>query len=92
MTTIRPKVFKPDEKQRLGRGFSRGELKKAGSSLHEAVKLGVPVDEKRKTAHEENVEAVKTLIQQRRPAPKPIVKIAAKPAAKPKKPKKKTKN
>jgi ribosomal protein L13E len=70
MTTIRPKVFKNDGKQRAGRGFSREELKKAGSSLKEAVRLGVPVDDKRKTAHEENVDAVRTFLQERKPASK----------------------
>jgi ribosomal protein L13E len=77
VTATRPKVFKNDGKQRLGRGFSREELKKAGSSLKEAVRLGLPVDEKRKTAHDENVAAAKTSLQERRPASKP------KPASKP---------
>jgi ribosomal protein L13E len=71
MTVTRPKVFKSRAKQRVGRGFSRGELKKAGSSLTEAVKLGIPVDAKRKTAHEENVEVVETLLQEKKPAAKP---------------------
>lgn len=78
MTTTRPKVFKNDGKQRFGRGFSREELKKAGSSLKEAVKLGLLVDDKRKTVHDQNVEAAKTFLQERRPASKP------KPRRKPK--------
>jgi ribosomal protein L13E len=87
MTTTRPKVFKNDGKQRFGRGFSREELKKAGSSLNEAVKLGLPVDDKRKTVHDENVAAAKTSLQQRRPSSKPASKpaseVASKPASKP---------
>jgi ribosomal protein L13E len=79
MTITRSKVFKNDGKQRFGRGFSRGELKKAGSSLKEAVKLGLPVDDKRKTVHDENVEAAKSFLQERRPASKP-----KKPRRKPK--------
>ena len=71
MTTTRPKVFKNDGKQRFGRGFSRGELKKAGSSLKEAVKLGLLVDDKRKTVHDQNVEAAKAFVQERRLASKP---------------------
>jgi ribosomal protein L13E len=74
MTTIkraRAKVFKNDGKQRAGRGFSREELKKAGSSLKEALRLGVPVDDKRKTVHEENVDAVRALLQERKPASEP---------------------
>ena len=88
MTTTRPKVFKNDGRQRLGRGFSREELKKAGSSLKEAVRLGLPVDDKRKTAHDENVAAAKTSLQERRPASKPaskpVSKSVSKPASEPK--------
>jgi ribosomal protein L13E len=79
MTTTRPKVFKNDGKQRFGRGFSREELKKAGSSLKEAVKLGLLVDDKRKTGHDQNVDTAKTFLQERRPASKP-----KKPRRKPK--------
>ena len=79
MATTRPKVFKNDGKQRFGRGFSREELKKAGSSLKEAVKLGLLVDDKRKTVHDQNVEAAKTFLQERRPTSKP-----KKPRRKPK--------
>ena len=79
MKATRPKVFKNDGKQRFGRGFSREELKKAGSSLKEAVKLGLLVDDKRKTVHDQNVEAAKTFLQERRPTSKP-----KKPRRKPK--------
>jgi ribosomal protein L13E len=77
--TTRPKVFKDDGKQRFGRGFSREELRRAGSSLKEATKLGLLVDDKRKTVHDENVEAAKSFLQERRPASKP-----KKPRRKPK--------
>ena len=77
--TTRPKVFKNDGKQRFGRGFSREELRKAGSSLKEATKLGLLVDDRRKTVHDENVEAAKTFLQERRPTSKP-----KKPRRKPK--------
>jgi ribosomal protein L13E len=93
--TTSPKVFKNDGKQRFGRGFSREELKKAGSSLKEAVKLGLRVDEKRKTSHDENVEAAKTILQERRLASKPkpevVSKLTPKVASKPK-PKRKPKS
>jgi large subunit ribosomal protein L13e len=79
MKAVRPKVFKNDGKQRPGRGFSREELKKAGSSLKQALKLAIPVDAKRKTVHEENTEALKALLQQKKSASKP-----KKPKAKPK--------
>jgi len=79
MTTTRPKVFKTEGKQRFGRGFSREELRKAGSTLREAVKLGLSVDDRRKTVHEENVEAAKAFMQEKRPSSKP-----KKPRRKPK--------
>jgi large subunit ribosomal protein L13e len=71
MKTVKAKVFKDVGKQRFGRGFSRDELKKAGTSLTEAVKLGVLVDSRRKTSHDENVEAVKTFLAARKTAQKP---------------------
>lgn len=72
MTSTRPDVLKPGGKQRYGRGFSREELKKAGTSLAEALKLAIPVDSRRKTFHEENVEAVKSFLKTKKikPAPK----------------------
>jgi ribosomal protein L13E len=63
MMTARPKVFKKGRKQRYGRGFSREELKKAGLSFKEALKLSIPIDSKRRTTHEENVEIIKTLLK-----------------------------
>jgi large subunit ribosomal protein L13e len=68
--TSRPKVLKSDGKETDGKGFSRGELKKAGLSLTEAVKYHIPVDPRRKTAHEENVEALKPIIEGKKAAAK----------------------
>lgn len=70
MTLIKPKVSKKDGRQRIGRGFSREELKKAESNLQEALRFGIPVDAKRKTAHEENIEAVKAFMHERKLASK----------------------
>jgi len=71
MMTTKPKVFKKGGKQRFGKGFSPGELKKAGLSLKDALRLGLPVDSKRKTAHEENIEAVKAFLQEKKAERKP---------------------
>lgn len=66
MIVFRSKVFKKGGKQRCGKGFSRGELKKAEISLKEALKLGIPIDSRRKTAHQENIEAIKTFLENRK--------------------------
>jgi ribosomal protein L13E len=50
--------------KRFGKGFSREELQKAGSNLKHVVKLGAPVDSKRRTAHEENIEIIKALLKE----------------------------
>jgi large subunit ribosomal protein L13e len=63
MMPIRPKVFKKGGKQRYGKGFSKQELKKAGLSFTEALKLGIPIDSRRKTAHEENINIIKSFLE-----------------------------
>ena len=62
MVTIEPTVFDPSKRQRRGKGFSREEIKKAGLTPHQALAYGVIVDYKRKTGHEENVQALKALL------------------------------
>ncbi len=59
MHRIKPKILKPNEKQRLGKGFSREELKKAGVNLAVARAIELPIDMRRRTIHDENVEAIK---------------------------------
>jgi ribosomal protein L13E len=66
MMAFKPKVFKKGGKQRCGKGFSRRELKEAGLNLKEALKLGVPVDSRRETVHQENIEALKTFLEKRK--------------------------
>jgi ribosomal protein L13E len=84
MHHIKPRILKPDEKQRMGKGFSREEVKKAGLNLQEARRIELPIDFRRRTAHDGNVEAVKAYAAQektkRKPKPKPAApKTAAKP-------------
>ena len=62
MMSAKPKVFKKGGKQRCGKGFSGEELKKAGLSFKDALRLGIPIDSKRRTAHEENVEVIKSFL------------------------------
>ncbi|MCK4222974.1 ribosomal protein L13e [Candidatus Bathyarchaeota archaeon] len=48
-------IRKRQGRNRRGRGFSRKELKKAGLSQKQALKLQLPIDLRRRTIHEENV-------------------------------------
>jgi large subunit ribosomal protein L13e len=90
MHHIKPKILKPDGKQRSGRGFSINELKKAGLNPTEATKLGLPTDLRRKTVHDENVEAIKAYVEKKKaeakPKPKPKPKTEPKKKPKSKKP------
>jgi len=77
MEALKPLVFKKGGKQRLGKGFSLDELKKVRLKPKQALKLGIPVDTRRRTVHEENVEKLKKLLEAkqqeetRKPKPKP---------------------
>jgi large subunit ribosomal protein L13e len=48
------------EKTRRVRGFSVDEISAAGLSVREARHIGVPVDQRRKTSHSENIEKLKS--------------------------------
>ena len=85
MHHIKPQILKPNGKQRKGRGFSREELKKAGLNLQEARRIELPIDFRRRTAHDENVEAVKTYAAHEKAAQKPVAKPTAKASVKAKK-------
>ena len=71
MVTMKPKVFTKAGKQRFGKGFSRGELGKSGLSPKDALRFGIPLDSKRKTAHEENVKDLRAFLQEKQVALKP---------------------
>ncbi len=51
-----------EKRKRIGRGFSIGELKQAGISIRDARLKGIPIDRRRKTVHQWNVEALKKLV------------------------------
>ncbi len=50
------------KKKRVGKGFSREELISVGLSIKEALALKIPVDVRRRTKHEENVETLKNFL------------------------------
>jgi large subunit ribosomal protein L13e len=84
MHHVKPEVVKPDGK-RSGRGFSLEELKKADLNPAEAKKLELPVDRRRKTAHDQNVEAIKTYTEKKKAEAKPKPKPKPEPKKKAKK-------
>jgi large subunit ribosomal protein L13e len=59
MHHIKPAVTKKNGKQKKGKGFSLNELKAAGVSRQQARQAGLPVDVRRKSQHDPNVEAIK---------------------------------
>lgn len=77
MHHIKPQILKANGKQRSGKGFSPEEVKKAGLNLQEARAIKLPIDFRRRTAHNENIEAIKVYAVQEKakqePVPKPPV-------------------
>jgi large subunit ribosomal protein L13e len=87
MHHIKPFIMMANGKKRLGKGFSPDEIKQAGINRAEARKLGIPVDFKRKTAHEENVNNLKAHKEKN-----PIIAKPKPPAEEPAENKKKSKS
>jgi large subunit ribosomal protein L13e len=52
-------VRRKDGKPKEGHGFSIKELQEAELDVKKALKLKIPVDLRRRSSHEENVEALK---------------------------------
>ena len=90
MRQIKVVIIKHNKKQNIGKGFSPTELEKAGVNKQQAKQIGLPVDVKRKSAHDQNIATIKEHAE----------KAKAQAAAKPKpqktepkpKPKKKAKS
>jgi len=92
-------VARKDGKMRIGKGFSKDELKEAGVDFKQALRLTIPVDLRRKTKHEENVNVLKQRLAMQmpktskppKPSKKPSKPMKEKVAEKPTKPKKREK-
>jgi len=56
---LQPSVIRKKGEARKGKGFSRSELREAGLDSKLALKLGILIDLRRKTKHEENVKGLK---------------------------------
>ena len=52
-------ITKQNGKQSIGQGFSPNELKEAGINKQQAKQIGLRVDVKRKSMHQENVNCIK---------------------------------
>ncbi len=63
MHHIKPTIVNQKGKQKAGKGFSPDELKAAGISKQQAQQAGLPVDMRRKSSHDQNVEAIKAHTQ-----------------------------
>jgi len=60
MHHIKPIIDLGNGKQRPGKGFSPDEIKEAGLNSGDARRLCLPVDRKRKTCHDENINNIKS--------------------------------
>ncbi|MDH5689331.1 MAG: ribosomal protein L13e [Candidatus Bathyarchaeota archaeon] len=57
-----PIVYRKN-RTRKAKGFSRGELKEADIDTKSAVKLGLPVDPRRRSRHEENIGVLRRYLE-----------------------------
>ena len=88
MRQIKVVITKHNKKQNIGKGFSTTELAKAGVNKQQAKQIGLPVDVKRKTAHEQNIATIKDFAEKAK-AQAAAKQAEAKPE--PQKPEKQTK-
>jgi len=62
-----PKLIKyggvPPREYKVGKGFSIGEIKALGLSIREARLLGIYVDERRRSVHEENIKRLREYLR-----------------------------
>ena len=71
-------------KARKARGYSLEELKNANMDIRVAKKMKIPVDRRRKTAYEENITKLTTMMEKQKSKKKKATKGKKKPT-KPKK-------
>lgn len=84
MHHIKAVIIRHNKKQNIGKGFSPTELQKAGVNKQQAKQIGLPVDVKRKSAHDENIATIKTQAEKSKAETKPKTS-KTEPEEKPKK-------
>ncbi|MDR2204319.1 MAG: ribosomal protein L13e [Nitrososphaerota archaeon] len=62
MYDLKPVIQRPNGRTKNGRGFSPNELAKADITNSQANQLGIPVDFRRKSEHESNIEILKAYV------------------------------
>lgn len=65
MYPVQPFIFNRFGKSRVGKGFSREELKLVGLTAWSAKRIGLPVDLKRNSTYQENVECLEEYLKTR---------------------------
>ncbi len=58
-------VAKKLGRTRRGRGFSRGELREVGLDFQQALRMRLPIDQRRKTKRAENVKTLKQFLRKK---------------------------
>jgi len=57
------KTYRNNAQSKTGRGFSIGELRELDLNFHKAKKIGLPIDLRRSTVHEINIDAIKRFLK-----------------------------
>jgi replicative superfamily II helicase len=55
---------KSRNKDRIGKGFSRNELKEVCLSFSEALKIDIPIDSRRSTIYEKNIQSLRGYVKE----------------------------
>jgi len=92
MQHIKATIIKQNGKRRSGRGFSLNELGKAGLTKQDAKRIGIPLDVKRRSEHEENIMTLKEHAAKAKSEAKPKAPKNKPKAEHTEKPKKKAKS
>ncbi len=67
MHHIKAIITKHGGKTKPSKGFSPSELKEAGLTMQDARQIGIPMDIKRKSRHDENVATLKAHTPEKKP-------------------------